>query len=60
MQVADKNGKVIKASLEGWKGLGVRRTILVRGTIGPRPDEAVLVINATGIYLEPEAPADPE
>ena len=58
MQVADEKGKVIKASLEGWNGLQLRRTVLIKGVVGPRPEEAVLVINATGIYLEPETAED--
>jgi hypothetical protein len=28
-------------------------TLVVRGTVGPRPDKQVLMVNATGIYIQP-------
>ncbi len=51
VQVAGKDGRPLSGSLMtgAMKELS---TIIVRGTVAPRPDEKILIINATGIYVE--------
>ena len=51
-QVVGADGRPLKASLEGVGGIEGLKVILVKGVVGPRPDPNVLVINATGIFVE--------
>ena len=52
LQVTDATGNVMKVDLE--PRIKPLTTLVVKGTVGPRPDEQVLTINATGIYIENE------
>ena len=52
IQVVGADGRPLKASLEGVGGIEGLKVILVKGVVGPRPDPNVLVINATGIFVE--------
>ena len=54
IQVVDGDGRVIAADLtQHFESLS---TLVVKGTVGPRPDAQVLTINATGIYVEAATP----
>lgn len=52
LQITDATGQVLKADLA--PRIEPLTTLLVKGTVGPRPDEQVLTINAQGIYIEPK------
>jgi hypothetical protein len=52
VQVVDADGRPLKLGLEGAGGLEKSGFIVVTGTVGPRPDANVLVINATAIHVE--------
>jgi hypothetical protein len=51
LQVVDDEGRVVSADLS--KHIKPLSTLVVRGTVGPRPDKQVLMVNATGIYIQP-------
>jgi len=51
LQVVNEQGRVIAADLsDRIKPLS---TLVVRAVVGPRPNDQVLTLNATGIYVEP-------
>ena len=50
LQVTDETGQVLKADLA--PRIEPLTTLVIKGTVGPRPDEQVLTINAQGIYIE--------
>ena len=52
LRVIDEAGNVLKADLE--PRIKPLTTLVVKGIVGPRPDEQVLTIDATGIYIEAE------
>ena len=52
LQVTDAAGKVLRADLA--PRIEPLTILVVKGTVGARPDEQVLTINAQGIYIEPE------
>lgn len=52
LQITDDAGKVLKANLA--PRIEPLTKLVIRGTVGPRPDEQVLTINAQGIYIEAE------
>lgn len=52
LRVTDEAGEVLKANLE--PRIKPLTTLVVKGIVGPRPDEQVLTIDATGIYIEAE------
>lgn len=52
LQVLDDAGKVLKADL-GTR-IQPMTTLIVKGIVGPRPDDKVLAINALAIYIEDE------
>ncbi len=54
LQVVDDAGKVLAADLTAhFKPLA---TLIVKGVVGPRANDEVLTIHATGIYIESAAP----
>ena len=55
VQVLGADGKILKTDLKSVKGMAPLSIIVVQGTVAERPDPKVLVINATGIYIEKEA-----
>jgi len=50
LQILDADGRVMVVDLS--KTLAPMTTLVIRGSVGPRPAPAALVINATGIYIE--------
>ena len=52
LRITDEAGKVLKAELE--PRIKPLTTLVVKGIVGPRPDEQVLTIDAQGIYIEAE------
>lgn len=54
LQVVDNKGKVL-ATAFGEKVTPLS-TLVVRGIVGPRPNDQLLTINATGIYVQPATP----
>lgn len=54
MQVVDKGGRPLRAALEGANGLKPLSQVVISGTVGPRPNEKVLVVNADWIFVAPK------
>jgi len=52
IQIVDADGRVIEADLT--KSFATLSTLTVVGVVGPRPNNEVLTINATGIYVAPQ------
>ena len=52
VQALDKDGKPMKASFAAGDRIKPHDTLVIKGKIGPRPDPKVLVIHASGIYVE--------
>ena len=52
VQVLGADGRPLKASLQGANGIDHLTVLVVKGTVGKRPDPAVLVVNAEAIYVE--------
>ena len=52
VQINDAQGRLLKVDLPAASPLKPMSILLVRGTVGPRPDEQTLVVNASGIYVE--------
>ena len=52
VQIIDSQGQPLKVNLATASTLKPISTLRVRGTVGPRPDEQTLVVNAIGIYVE--------
>ena len=53
LQVTDDAGAVLKADLS--PRIEPMSVLIVKGIVGPRPDDQVLTINAQSIYIETEA-----
>ena len=51
IQVLDKDGKVIKKSLEGFNGLKAGDNVIIKGKVGNATTDNNLQIDATGIYI---------
>lgn len=51
VQVVDESGRALEIDL-GEAGLSPLDRVVVVGEVGPRPNEDVLVIRATGVYRE--------
>ena len=54
IQVVDAKGKLIKTTLKGSNGLDNLSVVVVKGKVA-KVDAANLIVNATGIYVEPAA-----
>jgi hypothetical protein len=52
IRVAGPDGQPLKAGLRSWKGIEPLKVVVIRGIVGPRPDPAVLVVDAQGIFVE--------
>ena len=52
VQINDAEGRPLEVDLEASPRLKPLATLVVRGTVGPRPDAQTLVINASGIYVD--------
>ncbi len=57
VQVVDEKGRLVKASLKGANGLDHLGVVVVKGKVA-KADGKNLIINATGIYLEPAVKAE--
>lgn len=53
VELVDAEGRPLKVDLEGAHGLAPLSEVVVRGTVGPRPDPGVLVIHADAIHVKP-------
>ncbi len=51
IQIVGADGRPLKASLHGEHGIDNLSVLTVKGTVGPRPDPNVLVINASAIHI---------
>ncbi len=54
VQVVDAKGKLLKSTLKGVNGLDNLSVVVVKGKVS-KVDGANMIVNATGIYLEPPA-----
>jgi len=52
VQIVDADGRPLAVDLGGIEQVSPLNTLIIQGTVGPRPDETTLVIHATGIYVE--------
>lgn len=52
VQLVDAEGRPLKVDLGNSPSVKPLDTIVVRGKVGPRPDDATLVVNADAIYVE--------
>lgn len=57
IQFVGPDDKVLKADLKGSNGIDHLSVVVVKGKVGKRDDPKVLVVNASGIYVEKPAPA---
>ena len=57
VQIVDGEGRPLKASLKGLGTLAPLSRVVVVGTYRPTADGQAAVINATGIFVEPQAKA---
>ena len=53
VQVVGDSGKVLAADFTTLDGLEPGSMLVVTGVVAARPNEQVLTVNATGIYVEP-------
>lgn len=54
VQVVDADGRVMKADLKGQGGLDPMRKVVIEGKVAPESTKDALVINATGVFVEPK------
>lgn len=54
IQVVDASGSVLRGHLKGIGGLKELSNVVVTGRVAPVSGNNVLVVNATGIFIEPE------
>lgn len=52
VQILGSDGKLLKTGLEGKNDLLPLSVIVVKGKVGPRPDEETLVLQAKHIFVE--------
>ena len=55
VQVVGADGKVMKTDLKGQGGLDGLRRVVVEGKVAPESGKDSLVINATGVFVEPKS-----
>ena len=53
VQVVDEKGSVLRVGLKGLGGLTELSTVIVKGTVAPASGNGVLIVNASGIFVEP-------
>ena len=54
VQVVGPDGKVMKTDLKGQGELNPSRRVVVEGKVAPESTKDSLVINATGVFVEPK------
>ena len=52
VEVDGPDGRPLRTDLKGAGGLAELKTVTVVGVVAPRPDPAVLIVRATGIFVE--------
>jgi hypothetical protein len=52
IQITGSDTNPLKVDLSSIPQLAPLNTLVIKGTVGPRPDKSTLVINATGIFVE--------
>ncbi len=52
VQITGTGTSALRVDLSLVNQLKPLNTLVIKGTVGPRPDESTLVINATGIFVE--------
>lgn len=52
VQVVGPDARPLAVDIRKLEGLEPLKVVVVKGVVGPRPDPAVLIVNATGIYVE--------
>ncbi len=52
VQILGSDQRPLRVDLESVDRLSPLNTVVIQGTVGPRPDNATLVIHATGIFVE--------
>jgi len=52
VQVVGEDGRPLKTDLAGFGGLKPGSLLVVQGTVAERSDPKVLIVNATGIFVE--------
>lgn len=55
VQIVDADARPLSLDLSNVEKLKPLSVLVVQGTVGPRPDNTNLVINATGIFVEQQA-----
>lgn len=55
VQVVGADGKVMKTDLKGQGGLDPMRTVVIEGKVAAESTKDSLVINATGVFVEPRS-----
>ena len=55
IQIVDNTGAVLRGNLKGVGGLKELSTVVVTGKVAPGSGKNALVVNATGIFVEPVA-----
>lgn len=55
VQVVGADGKVMKTDLKGQGGLDPQRRVIVEGKVAAESTKDSLVINATGVFVEPKS-----
>jgi hypothetical protein len=56
IQFVDADGKILKSDLKGSNGLDTLSVVTIKGKVGKRDDPNVLVVSASGIYVEKPDP----
>lgn len=59
IQVADADGKVVSATLDGVGGVKAGSLVIISGTVSKLSNAQVLIVDATRLYVEPAAPKKP-
>lgn len=54
IQVLDANGKLLKQGLKGFQGIKELSHLVITGTIAEGSNKDNLLINATGIFVQPQ------
>lgn len=53
MQVAGKDGKLLKVGLKGWKGLAPLSIVVIRGKVKQIDEKrTVMIVDLDGIHVE--------
>ena len=52
VQIVDDDGRPLAIDLTKVSKLEPMAVLVVKGTVGPRPDPATLIVNASGLFIE--------